>query len=249
MLKQSGGVYMEFPQWVVSDLDETLLHHDRTISPRTLSVLDEVRSKGCRFAIATTRSHSYAQQFIDILKPDAMVLSGGAVAFVGDKQVYHMPLEGQLVDRLLSEFRLNPLVKHWVVDSSSGRYDRTGGIQLPFPHDVMSLFLWTGAAHVERLVGNWGEVTTVTALWEPDMYRISHVNATKHAALKQVLEGFAPSSVVCFGDDLMDVGMLAGYVGVAVANAKIEAKEAATHLTFSNEEDGVARWLATHVLS
>ena len=93
---------MSLPQWIVTDLDETLLHNDRSISKRTLDVIQAIRSFDVKFAIATTRSHSYAQQFIDILKPDAMALSGGAIAFHGEYLQYHMPLDAQLVTFLLT---------------------------------------------------------------------------------------------------------------------------------------------------
>ncbi len=55
--------------------------------------------------------------------------------------------------------------------------------------------------------------------------------------------------IVAFGDDLNDIEMLklCG-MGVAVANAIPEVQEAADVITLSNDEDGVAEWLADHCL-
>ena len=75
--------------------------------------------------------------------------------------------------------------------------------------------------------------------------------AGKTAAIKALAE-FSKISLkdtVAFGDDLNDIEMLrlCG-TGVAVANAIPEAREAADMITFSNDADGVARWLANHCL-
>jgi hypothetical protein len=65
----------------------------------------------------------------------------------------------------------------------------------------------------------------------------------KEAALARLAaeQGIDASEVVAFGDQLTDTGMLrwAG-LGVAVANAREAALEAADEVTASNDEDGVA---------
>jgi hydroxymethylpyrimidine pyrophosphatase-like HAD family hydrolase len=75
------------------------------------------------------------------------------------------------------------------------------------------------------------------------------VYATKLSALQHILEGVDPGQVICFGDDLMDVGMLTYFTGVAVENAKSAAKDAASYITKSNEKDGVAAWLEENVIA
>lgn len=57
------------------------------------------------------------------------------------------------------------------------------------------------------------------------------------------------SDIVAFGDDKNDMEMLkiCG-TGVAVANAISDVKGVADSVTLSNDEDGVAEWLAKNVL-
>ena len=57
------------------------------------------------------------------------------------------------------------------------------------------------------------------------------------------------SDIVAFGDDKNDMEMLqiCG-TGVAVANAVSDVKNAADSVTRSNDEDGVAEWIAKNVL-
>lgn len=55
--------------------------------------------------------------------------------------------------------------------------------------------------------------------------------------------------IVAFGDDKNDMEMLKMCgIGVAVDNAISEVKDIADSVTLSNDEDGVAEWLAKNVL-
>lgn len=84
-----------------------------------------------------------------------------------------------------------------------------------------------------------------------DNVEINEAHANKGEALLALAEylGVERESTVSFGDGLNDLSMLteAG-VGVAMANACPEAKEAAAHLTESCDEDGVARWIEAYCL-
>lgn len=238
---------MQLPKWIVTDLDETLLHNDRTVSDRSLRVIDQLRCKGVSLAIATTRSEGYAHQFIELLAPDARVLSGGALGYMGSALLYQKPLDPEFVADLFSTFKSGFPVEGLSVDTPAGRFGRDSILPSPFLLDVYSMFIWTHAGQDIANLGIFGDKAAVIPLWEPRMYRISHRKATKHDALGHLLAGCSPDEVLCFGDDLMDVGMLRQFTGIAVANAKAEAKEAAVAITRSNEEDGVAHYLERYL--
>lgn len=240
---------MVVPQWIVTDLDETLLDSNRTIPERSLIAIREIREKGVRFAIATTRSRQFAQPYIDRLKPDAMVLSGGAQGYLKGELLYHMPIEPIHVQQLLGIFSEAASVTHLILDTSEGRIEWKASRDNPTFHHVNSMFFWTTENHAKHIAEQWKQHCNVTPLWEPDMYRISHRKATKLAALKALLSDVDPARVVSFGDDLMDVGMLSYYAGVAVSNGRSEAKQAASYLTKSHREDGVAYWIEKHLLA
>lgn len=60
---------------------------------------------------------------------------------------------------------------------------------------------------------------------------------------------WALEQIVAFGDQDNDVPLLkAAGIGVCMANGSSNAKAAAKYITGSNEEDGVAQWIETHVL-
>ena len=58
----------------------------------------------------------------------------------------------------------------------------------------------------------------------------------------------SPDEIAVFGDDFNDIGMLrlCGR-GIAMENAIAEVKQAADEICLSNEQDGVARWIAAQL--
>lgn len=75
------------------------------------------------------------------------------------------------------------------------------------------------------------------------MIEISHITAGKGNRLAHLLQllHLSPAECIAFGDGDNDADMLqmAG-IGIAMENASVAAKKAASYLTYSNEDDGVA---------
>lgn len=70
---------------------------------------------------------------------------------------------------------------------------------------------------------------------------MSHA-ARKESALAHLLRarGIAPDQTVVFGDDAPDIGMLKTFKhSVAMGNASEAVKAAATHVTLTNDEEGI----------
>ena len=69
-------------------------------------------------------------------------------------------------------------------------------------------------------------------------------DAQKDTGVCKVSQLVGADRIVCFGDNINDMPMFSiSDEGYAVANALPEAKQAATGVIGSNEQDGVARWL------
>ena len=83
------------------------------------------------------------------------------------------------------------------------------------------------------------------------LVQIMSRSATKWSAIRAMLGAFhiPASEAAYFGDDQDDIEpiRMCG-VGVAVSNAIEAAIEAADHVTGSNDEDGVARFIETDIL-
>ena len=81
-------------------------------------------------------------------------------------------------------------------------------------------------------------------------YKLSKKNATKDKAIEKLSEhsGIPLEKIAAFGDDFNDIGMLkiCG-TGIAMGNSIDEVKDIADQICLTNEEDGVARWMAEHL--
>lgn len=73
---------------IITDLDQTLLRSDKTVSDYTVKVLNDCKQKGIVVAFATARSESACKRFIDLINPNAVISDGGAVVRLGHAVAY-----------------------------------------------------------------------------------------------------------------------------------------------------------------
>ena len=90
---------------------------------------------------------------------------------------------------------------------------------------------------------------------QQELYRTEYwceimpARASKANAVRKLKEMWGCGRVISFGDAVNDLPMFrVSDECYAVSNAAEELKAAATGIIASNEEDGVARWLAEHVV-
>ena len=87
---------------IVTDLDATLLHSDKSISDYTIRILEKCRETGNLIAFASARSEAAMERFIHAVKPDALISNGGAVVRVGDRTLFQNEMTGKEVATILS---------------------------------------------------------------------------------------------------------------------------------------------------
>lgn len=76
-------------------------------------------------------------------------------------------------------------------------------------------------------------------------YEIYNSTASKANAVLQVKKLVGADDLVCFGDNLNDISMIeAADFGIAVANAHKDLKKSADLIINSNDDDGVAKYIA-----
>lgn len=236
------------------DLDGTLLRSDSTISDRTLAVLEECRTRGVKLVIATGRSPRTAAMVIpEGLQPACLVCHNGAEIWNGTriaqnaidpgtaKEIVgvirsHCPkarLYCGIDDILYTEHDRDPAIFTpvddilAVIDRPVAKiaFDRIDTID----EDLLRRQLPRSCRFIITCGNRLGEIMTPTA--------------TKAWGIRRVAEhwGLGLADVVAFGDETNDTEMIfESGLGVAMANAHPEVKEAADHITASNDEDGVA---------
>ena len=251
---------------IVCDLDGTLLRSDKTISDYTLDMLEKCRKRDILLAFATARSQNGVGPYIDIMRPDALVLNNGALAKIGDKVVYRAIIDVDTANRILALMINHPEVGYITTETEDGyfvnhpidehaRYSYFKPVFTDFArgirHDAYKIVPEITAAAAKAIAEPFPEIT-VTHLSGETWRFFTHKDATKlkgvAAAAKHL--GIDLSHVMAFGDDYNDIEMLTSCgIGVAMANAIPEAKAAADYICDDNDSDGVARWIDGNILN
>ncbi|MCL2494470.1 MAG: HAD family hydrolase [Oscillospiraceae bacterium] len=218
---------------VVTDLDNTLLNNSSEISDYTKSILARCRRRGIKIAYATARDAGATDRAMNALF-DGAVCSNGAQAYIGDALIHSRVVSPAHLHGLLAaaeeagiELDIEP-ERILVIDADES-LDAAAIIRRHLPEELHLLVREQGLVLVvlHREASKSGGTAALAAHW-----------------------GIAPAEIAAFGDDTIDIDLLAYCgIGVAVANAPAQVKAAADFICGSNEEDGVARWIEEHVLS
>lgn len=254
---------MTAPRLLAIDLDGTLLRTDGTVSDRSHQALAKARGGGIVVLLATARPPRNVLlllEALDLLGP-AVCISGALVHdFACGKTLRHTPLAAEIAGRVVEQGRAKmPGITfaaeigwrfHHEPDytpshrplSDAVCADAKNWINEP----VTKLLARHPEAGAEEIAAALEAIVDQQALVTHSGDRFAEVlakDATKAAAVAFVCERarIEPGEVVAFGDMPIDLPIF-GWAGtsVAVANAAPEVLRAATRITASNDEDGVA---------
>ena len=73
---------------ILTDLDGTLFHNDKSISDYSKKMITQVQQKGLLFGICTARAKINALKFLDGIKPDILISNGGGLVTLKDEIIY-----------------------------------------------------------------------------------------------------------------------------------------------------------------
>lgn len=249
---------------IVTDLDNTLLRSDNSISEYTVSVFEKCRGKGILTVFASARAENAMSRFIDAIKPDMIISNGGATVRANGEIIYGNALSSEAVFNIVEMCKRFTGGKGLITaECDDGYYcnfvpndpDRRAAssysdftdFRKPSYKITAELENEEWARHIARsckctLTNFSGEI------WR----RFAAANSDKETALKRLTEllGIEMKDVIAFGDDVNDLGMLklAG-TAVAVENAVAEVKSIADYVTLNNDNDGVANFLEKYLLA
>ena len=249
---------------ILTDLDHTLLKQDGSISEKTLQILAACRAKGIRFAIATARYWIGAERYIDLLNPDYEITTDGTLIHSHGQCIYSCALSVSDTNAIISSIaEAVPGAEittacgktvYWNSHhiSESEKLHKAVYCDYSSPLDVQANKI-VAELPDESVAGEIAAKTNckLQCYRGEKWYAFMPAASGKTTAIKALAEtsGISLEDTVAFGDALNDIEMLmlCG-MGVAVANAIPEVREAAGEITLSNDEDGVAEWLAGHCL-
>lgn len=249
---------------VIFDLDDTLLNDEHTASDLTLRVLEKVREMGHLTAFNTARSKMRSSDIFDLVKPDFAIYNGGAhITDSEGNTIYEAEINKEDCNLILKEISL--ITDRYSVQNADWFYSANEDYEAPdvryfdfeneeFPTGAYKIIAFCDEPHRLLPVAEKYGLDLVTYFGGPfSRFTKSGVNkASGSRALADILD-IDMSDVIAFGDDVGDFDMIceAG-VGVLMKNAKPSLIEAAgkyknvTVSEYSNDEDGVARFLFRH---
>lgn len=264
-------------QLIAVDLDGTLLNSRHELTERTEKALRAAIDKGVHVVLATGKTRASATSLIARLglTSPGIFLQGLAV-YNGDGSLRHQTLLDTAVARQVITFaedrgftvtaysgttmyvRARNADTAVLVEYGEPEPQAVGPLQNLLDKTPVNKLLALHIADRRRVAAlRWqlgmqlGRAAKLTQAAIPEMLEIVPPGASKGAALKGLLKelNIPAENVLALGDAENDIEMLqlAG-VGVAMANAQQMVKDAADHITASNDADGVAEAIERFVL-
>ncbi len=246
---------------IITDLDRTLLHTDKTISEETVSVFQKCHEEGILLMAATARPQRAILDYHEKLKFDAMTVMNGAGVILPEKEPLGYPIKKESVKAMLErlcelsditlslecgdEVYANVEIPEWNAKVF------TDFPNLPTQGPVYKILVSRENENIAPMVEKLLTEDTYCTVANDNLVQIMNRKATKWNGILMMLEacGISPEDTVYFGDDNDDIEPLKNCgVGVAVANAIEKVKEAADEVVESNDEDGVAKWIKKKIL-
>lgn len=259
---------------IALDLDGTTLNAQGALSALTIQTLQTLQKLGHKVVITTGRPDNISVNFYDELQLNTpMINFDGALIHVPHQHwdaEQELTLPDTILDDILtlkSQYPTDLIVaegKHFLLSDrpfTDVPYlpDNAHPQQLlsveTLPRKPISMTIFApkeilktvndviGTKYPQLLLNSWGS-------WVDKAVEIATQGAYKSRAVRYVADYYQipMNDVLAFGDDQNDLDMLtAAGLGVAMKNGTDAAKAAAnTQTSFTNDEDGVARFLINY---
>lgn len=264
------------PKLIALDLDGTLLNSEKRISTRAFEILREYQRRGSEIVVCTGRPPRMALAYAEALGARYSVNFNGAVIFDVARQQVKEQFDMNAADALLVAEHLANLHPEFMglFEASYGWFCNDAFHKHHYKNHPAELSTLEGAPHGIGPLGSFidGHVSSfllrhpelnsallskalksfeVHCTWSGEHYlEVSAKGVHKLFALEKLCQelGVSASESLAFGNAHNDIEMLSwAGIGVAVSNASNDARVAATELTLSNDEDGVAVFLERYL--
>ena len=255
---------MENISIILSDLDGTLFHNDKSISDFTKETIRRAQTKGILFGICTSRAKVNAIKFLEGIEPDILITNGGGIVYYQDKKIYDCDFTVEEIRKLIAaafevfgkDIIISADNEHALYSNSReelGDKFWTFNDFLDFQEPCMKMCIESlDKEKVERVASVIGlENVDYLPFSDIPWYKLSKKAATKEKAIEELCRhlNITSSKIAAFGDDFNDIGMLklCGK-GIAMENAIEEVKQAADEVCATNGNNGVAKWIKENLL-
>lgn len=247
---------------LVSDLDGTLLHDDKSLDSQ---IIEQLQQKNVLFTLASGRNYFVTKDFVKKLNIKIpYIVNNGANIYLENECIYTCEIDENDLKIYLECFEKYqiPFLAHSIneayfylndtrIDTLKNRLiGKCPIVEVKECNELLDkkiLKIVMFDSDMEVLSKQISDETKNTKCMrtENNMYTVNNVNVDKGEALVYLLKYLQiPSSdVLVFGDNFNDEPMFDVCAGVAVENAQDSLKLKAKYLTESNENDGVSAFI------
>ncbi len=240
---------------IITDLDRTLMHTDKSISPYTEEILNRCRQKGILIMVATARPERDIKNRVGSINFDAMTVSNGARVICGhERREFGIPTYSavRLLEFLRQQADLKVTLETGDVAYSNVTFE---DYESTLSSDLISVAKSEGVLKLLVGIDTENTVEDVKKELTDDLYytvanghlmQIMSREATKWNGIKHMLSlyNISPEDAVYFGDDNDDIEPIKYCgIGVAVENAIPSVLNVADRIVDSNDRDGVAKFI------
>lgn len=250
---------------IAVDLDETLLNDNKVVSQRNKDAIKKCKDMGYIVAISSTRGYGSCEKIAKEISADFVCChSGNMIVKVSNEEiVYQKPFEKTELDEMVETF--SKFTRKIVVDSIKnlfGEFDEnekadremveTWGVKFLSLNEisqkeVFKVCVWYEENYKDKIIEFCEEKNYICRPMRGNSFMlITQKDSDKFYALEKLAEKFEIdiANIVVFGDDDSDALSIekCGY-GVAMSNSRDSVLKKAKHITTSNNDDGVAKFL------
>ena len=258
---------------VLCDLDGTLLTSNGRVDDATIAKIKEIKAQGILFGLATGRDVDVCEPLyktwgIDGLVDIMMGINGAHIVdYLKDEEHFFDYTAGHEFFKVLDHFEGMPvnfaishegILKVAFEDDFNEEFEvieqtpvKVVDYQELLKLDHPKIHVIFKKEYLEEVSVRAREfsddklvaVNTASIMWEVFSKNISKANGLQHLATTHEIE---VANIMVFGDGDNDLEMIkAAGVGVAMANGTSRVLEAADFITQSNNDEGIANFLAT----
>ncbi|MGB7842103.1 MAG: HAD family hydrolase [Salinimicrobium sp.] len=248
---------------IISDMDGTLLNSKKEVSQKFFDIFKKLRDKNILFGVASGRQYYSLMERMEPIKDDLIYIAeNGAIVMEGGEQKYIVPMEDQIVRKLIK-----------AVKELDGKYLVVCGREQAYIESTAPEFMKPFLEHYEKykVVDDLLKVeddvilkVTICDLAGAEENSLPHVKhfeedlqvklsgkiwidfnalgAQKGNALLAVQQqhNISKEETMAFGDYLNDIELFQhAAIGYAMENAHPDVKKVAEFTTKSNDEEGV----------
>ena len=251
---------------IFSDVDWTILNHGHgkhVYDINSLKALKKAQENGVKVFINTARPYESLKLtgFFDVLKPDGMILSNGAVIFVGDEIIFHDYMKPSLIRKICDVAKNRNIViqfvseyERWIsapINEDAQHYfdvffEKIPEIRGYNEENVSGVLLFCTKEQDDGIIKEIDHPGLDVFRLFPYAIDVREHLIRKSDGIKKVLDYYkiSPENALALGDDIQDIPMfeLCKYSAV-MANANPIAKESARYVTSHIDHHGVKKAL------